>query len=191
MRQMLLDKAVKALQDFEAPEFELKEGSNLVEEEIVAAKRAFMLQQVRERKERVLICSEIATFAMEEMLIQLAFTAATLGIVEQWDAQKDADLVIAQSNCHIQLAKCYVEFLLEEDIEIGHKELVTLDDDQDDREFTEQQKQVFNEQKGKFTEHIIKAVQLGQNSKQTWLVFNAAIEFWNNYLPILKRMDYF
>jgi hypothetical protein len=44
MRQMLLDKAVKALQDFEAPEFELKEGSNLVEEEIVAAKRAFMLQ---------------------------------------------------------------------------------------------------------------------------------------------------
>jgi len=44
MRQMLLDKAVKALQDFEAPEFELKENSNLVEEEIVAAKRAFMLQ---------------------------------------------------------------------------------------------------------------------------------------------------
>lgn len=33
-----------------------------------------------------------------------------------------------------------MEFLLEEDIEIGHKELVTLDDDQDDREFTEQQK---------------------------------------------------
>ena len=40
---MLLDKAVKALQDFEAPEFELKDDHNLVEEEIVAAKRTFML----------------------------------------------------------------------------------------------------------------------------------------------------
>lgn len=34
-------------------------------------------------------------------------------------------------------------------------------------------------------------MQLGQQAKQTWLVFNAAIEFWNNYLPILKRHDYF
>ncbi len=101
MRQMLLDKAVKALQDFEVPEFELKPDQNLVEEEIVAAKRKFMLQQVRERKERVLICSEISNFAMEEMLVQLSFTAASLGTAETWDAMKDADLVIAQSNCHI------------------------------------------------------------------------------------------
>ena len=28
-------------------------------------------------------------------------------------------------------------------------------------------------------------------AKQTWLVFNAAIEFWNNYLPILKLHDYY
>jgi len=34
-------------------------------------------------------------------------------------------------------------------------------------------------------------VQLGNQAKQTWLVFNAAIEFWNNYLPILKRHDYY
>lgn len=40
---MLLDKAVKALQDFEVPEFELKSESNLVEEEIIAAKKKFML----------------------------------------------------------------------------------------------------------------------------------------------------
>ena len=126
---MLLDKAVKALQDFEVPEFEVAPGKNLVEEEIQAAKRKFMLQQVRERKERVLICSEISSFAMDEMLVELSFTAANLGIAEKWDALKDADLVIAQSNCHIQLAKCHVEYLLEDDIEIGHKDLVTVLDD--------------------------------------------------------------
>ena len=27
--------------------------------------------------------------------------------------------------------------------------------------------------------------------KQSWLVFNAAIEFWNNYLPIFKRPDFY
>jgi hypothetical protein len=38
---------------------------------------------------------------MEELLVKLTFTAATLGIKETWDPLKDADLVIAQSNCHI------------------------------------------------------------------------------------------
>ncbi len=40
-----------------------------------------------------------------------------------------------------------MEFLLEEDVEIGHKDLVTLDDDQEEREFTEQQKATFADQK--------------------------------------------
>ena len=44
--------------------------------------------------------------------------------------------MIAQSQAHITLAKAYVEYLLEEEIEIGHAELVTIEDDQDEREFT-------------------------------------------------------
>jgi hypothetical protein len=36
-----------------------------------------------------------------------------------------------------------VEFLLDEDIEIGHFDLVTLEEDQDEREFTPEQKQKF------------------------------------------------
>jgi hypothetical protein len=44
MREMLLEKAVKSLQDFEVPEFELRSDQNLVEEEIVAAKRSFLLK---------------------------------------------------------------------------------------------------------------------------------------------------
>ena len=37
--------------------------------------------------------------------------------------------MIAQSQAHITLAKAYVEYLLEEEIEIGHAELVTIEDD--------------------------------------------------------------
>ena len=137
MRIMLLEKAVTSLSDIEVPEFEVKPELKLVDEEIVVAKRKFTLQQIRERKERVLINSEISQLAMQEMQIQVAFNAATLCVAETWDYLKDADLIIAQSNAHIQLAKCYVEFLLEEDVEIGHKDLVTLEDDQDEREFTD------------------------------------------------------
>ena len=41
------------------------------------------------------------------------------------------------------------------------------------------------------THHIARAVVLGQSVKQSWLVFNASIELWNNYLPIYKKMDYY
>jgi len=49
----------------------------------------------------VLLCAEICTLAIDELLIDLAMTSATLGVVETWDPIKDADLVIAQSTCHI------------------------------------------------------------------------------------------
>lgn len=34
--------------------------------------------------------------------------------------------------------------------------------------------------------HCIQGVQLGTQTKQSWLVFNSSIEFWNNYLPVFK-----
>jgi len=37
--------------------------------------------------------------------------------------------VIAQSECHFILAQCYVENLLEDEIEIGFKELITVEED--------------------------------------------------------------
>lgn len=67
----------------------------MVEEEIKAAQRKFHLGSVRARKERVLIASEIAKLAMEENLVEIAFKAATIAVADEWDAQKNADLVIA------------------------------------------------------------------------------------------------
>ena len=133
----------------------------------------------------------MAKLAFEEYLIDLAFDAGTLAVKDEWDPIKDHDLIMAQSESHNILAKCYVEYLLEEEIEIGHKELVTLEDDQDERDFTNEDKAKFHEQKAKFTEHIIKAIKLGSQASQTWLIFNGAVEFWNNYLPIFKLMNFY
>lgn len=133
----------------------------------------------------------MAKLAFEENLIDLAFDAATLATKDEWDPIKDHDLIMAQSESHATLAKCYVEYLLEEEVEIGHKDLVTLEDDQDERDFTNEDRALFLEQKVKFTEHIIKAIKLGSQSGQTWLIFNGAVEFWNNYLPIFKLPGFY
>jgi hypothetical protein len=100
----------------------------------------------------------MAKLAYEELLIDLAYDAASLAVKDEWDPIKDTDLIMAQSESHGILAKCYVEYLLEEDIEIGHKELVTLQDDQDDRDFTNEDRARFTEWKAKFTEHVIKMI---------------------------------
>ena len=158
MRETLLGKALKDLQEFEEPEFEVDPEADMVEEEIKAAQRKFHLASVRARKERVLIAAEIAKLAMEENLIDIAFKAASLAIADEWDSQKNADLVIAQSESHYVLASCYVEKLLEEDIEIGYKELITVEEDQDEREFTNEDRVKFHEWKQKFPFHIIQGI---------------------------------
>lgn len=95
MRETLLNKALKELQDFDEPEFEVDPDSNMVEEEIKAAQRKFHLQTVRAQKERVLIATEIAKLALEEMLVDIAFNAATLAIEYECDPLKDPDIIIA------------------------------------------------------------------------------------------------
>ena len=76
-----------------------------------------------------MIAAEISKLALDEYLTEIAYDAATYCVKEEWDAQKNSDLIIAQSQAHIDLAKVQVEFLLEEEIEIGHSELVIIEDD--------------------------------------------------------------
>ena len=107
----------------------------------------------------------MSKLAFEEDLIDLAFSSGTLAVKDSWDPIKDHDLIIAQSESHNIIAQCYVEFLLEEEIEIGHKSLVTLEEDQDERDFTNEDRAKFQEWKVKFTQHIIQAIKLGSQAK--------------------------
>mmetsp|Transcript_23217 Transcript_23217/g.22757 ORF Transcript_23217/g.22757 Transcript_23217/m.22757 type:complete len:224 (+) Transcript_23217:1508-2179(+) len=157
-RETLLDKALKELQDFEENEYEMDPNKDLVEEEIKIEQKAFNLGLVKERKERVLIANEIGKLALEENLVDIAFEAATFAIQNDWDPLKNNELIIAQSEAHFTLSKCYVEYLLEEDIEIGFKDLITIYEDQGEREFSNEDRGKFKEWKVKFCEHIQKGV---------------------------------
>ena len=95
MRETLLDKALKALQEFEEPVYKVDPDKDLVEEEIEEEKKKFHLKVIKERKERVLIANEMAKLALEENIVDLAFEAATLAVKDAWDPIKDHDLIIA------------------------------------------------------------------------------------------------
>jgi len=95
MRETLLGKAIKDLEEFEEPEFEIDPALDMVEEEVKAAQRKFHLASVRAKKERVLIAAEISKLAIEENLVDIAHKAASLAIAEEWDPVKNTDLVIA------------------------------------------------------------------------------------------------
>jgi hypothetical protein len=95
MRETLLGKAIKDLEEFEDPDFEVDPELDLVEEEVKAAQRKFHLASVRAKKERVLIATEIAKLAIEDNLVDIAQKAASLAIAEEWDPVKNTDLVIA------------------------------------------------------------------------------------------------
>ena len=81
--------------------------------------------------------------------------------------------------------------LLEEEIEIGFHDLITITEDQDEREFTEEDTKKYQGWKIKFVEHIQHGVKLAMSTLQPALIFKGAITFWNNYLPIFKRLDYY
>jgi hypothetical protein len=127
MRQTLLGRALTQLQEYEVPEFEPL--PNLVPEEVKAAELNFRVKQSKEARERILIATEISKLALEENLVDLAYDSAELGVKGDWDYQKYPELYIAQSESHLILAKCYVEYLLEEEIEIGYADLITVDED--------------------------------------------------------------
>ena len=95
MRETLLEKALRALNEYEEPEYKLDPKKDLVEEEITEEKKKFHLRIIRERKERVLICTEMAKLAYEEELTLLAEESASLAVKEEWDVTKDKDLIIA------------------------------------------------------------------------------------------------
>jgi len=66
-----------------------------------------------------------------------------------------------------------------------------VEEDQNERDFTNDDRNRYLENKVAFTTHITNSVKSALQVQQTWLVFNASIEFWNNYLPVFKKGNFY
>ena len=118
----------------------------------------------------------------------MTIDAAKVAIQSEWEHEKDPDLIIAQSEAHLLIAESAGELLLEQNIEIGFEELVAaeLNEEEEEKEYTEDQKKQFGEWKKMVVDHIALAAELAASVSQPWLVCNIAIYLWNNYLVVLR-----
>ena len=193
LKETLINKVLQQLLEFIEPEIELsdEEEKELSDEKKEQEHVKFKKALLQEKKQRNLLAAEISELAFNNNLIELAFEASKVSIKHEWDPLKDTDLVIAQCKAHYVTSQCYVEMLLEEEIEIGFNDLITIEEDQDEREFTEEDTARYQGWKISFVEHIQQGVKQAMSTLQSALIFKGTIIFWNNYLPIFKRLDYY
>jgi hypothetical protein len=191
--ETLIDKVLQQLIEYSEPEFELtdEEEKEWTDDRKSKEEIKFKKSILKEKKQRMLLASEISELAFDTNLIELAFEAGNLAVKVEWDPRKDTDIVISQCKAHYIVAQCYVEMLLEEEIEIGFNDLITIAEDQDEREFNEEDTTKYQGWKTKFVQHIQEGVKLAMSTLQPALIFRGTIIFWNNYLPIFKRLDYY
>jgi hypothetical protein len=56
-----------------------------------------------------------------------------------------------------------------------------------DLSLTEDQKKKLLDQKNSIITFLLKGLKLAESVNQTWLIFNGAINIWNNYLDIFRH----
>ena len=129
LRESLLDGIIQDLIELDTDETEYEPNPELIEEEEEIAKAKFYVKKRKDEKHRVLVSSQVAEIALEENLIEMAQAAGDLCVKHEWNVHKDIELIIAQARAHYVLAECFVELLLEEEIEIGFEETITIEED--------------------------------------------------------------
>ena len=180
-------KCMELIRSFELEEFKLpKVDKDLVEEEIKILQMQHDLKIYDEKKHFINICNEISKYCYnyekyEEVLeIDKLITDKFLN---ELSVQKDVDQLIAISEIKINVAKCYEEFLLGEGIELYSNNYENLNDN--NKQYTEEEKEKLNEWRNKLYDTLKEANRIASSVNQPWLIFNVAIKFWNQLIPLL------
>ena len=107
LRETLLDKVLQQLLEYSDPEFELtdEQKEELDEEQQNKEQIKFSKELLKEKKQRMLLASEISGLAFDANLIELAFEAGKQSVKSEWDPHKDTDLVIAHCKAHYIIAQ--------------------------------------------------------------------------------------
>lgn len=98
LRETLIDKVLQQLLEYSEPEFELtdEEEKELTPEQKEAEEIKFKKNLLKDKKQRMLLSSEIASIAFDCNLVEIAFEAGKLSVKEEWDPHKDREQVISQ-----------------------------------------------------------------------------------------------
>ena len=133
--------------------------------------------------QRIHILSKVAHTAFNCHMFDVMTKAAQEVIKDKWDLDHQ-ELIIQQSLCHVFIADSLIRKLMNEGYEFAFADHIRFDSDSKYKEIKSEE---LDELKINIMAHYEKALELAISIKQYWLVFNGAINIWNNYLPVFKN----
>jgi hypothetical protein len=171
-------------------DFTYDESKDLVEEEINDLKAKHELKVYEDKKHFTNACIELTKLAYQyEALDEVIIIHEQMKPFEStWNVQKDIDQIIALAECNLLVSECYADYLFKEGIDMATQEMVYFKEST--KVLNDMERADYINWKQLVLNHIKEAVRLAMSVQQYWLVFNCAIQLWNNYLPIIQSPDF-
>ena len=185
----IIKKCMDLIRAFELEEFKIpKTEKDLVDEEIKVLQMQHDLKVYDDKKHFINICNEISKYCYEyeqyDEVLEID-KLITDKFLSELSVQKDIDQLIAISEIKINVAKCYEEYLLDEGIELYSNNYENLNDS--NKQYTDEEKEKLNEWRTKLYDTLKESNRIASSINQPWLVFNVAIKFWNQLIPLLNN----
>ena len=184
-----IKKCINLIKSFELEEFKLpKTDKDLVEEEIKFLQMKHDLKIYDDKKHFINICNEISRYCYEYEQYDEVLEIDKLiseKFLSELNTQKDIDQLISISEIKINVVKCYEEFLLGKGIELYSNNYENINDST--KQYTDTEKEQFKDWRNKLYDTLKEANRIALSVNQPWLVFNAAIKFWNQLIPIINN----
>ena len=183
-----IKKCMDLIRNFQFDEFKLpKSDKDFVEEEVKFLQMKHDLKIYDDKKHFINICNEISKYCYEydqyESVIEID-KIITEKFLSELNAQKDIDQLISISEIKINVARCYEEYLLGQDIELYSNNYENISDPT--KQYTDDEKNQFADWRKKLYDTLKEANRIAVMVSQPWLIFNVAIKFWNQFIPLLN-----
>ena len=184
-----IKKCMNLIKNFEFEEFKLpKSDKDFVEEEVKLLQMRHDLKIYDDKKHFINICNEISRYCYEydqyDAVLEID-KLITEKFLAELNPQKDTDQLISISEIKVNVTRCYEEFLLGEGIELYTNNYENINDST--KTYTDTEKEKFNEWRTKLYDILKEANRIALSVNQPWLIFNVAIKFWNQLIPIINQ----
>ena len=191
-RMEVLQKCLGVLGNIELKKHYYRDPAlELVKEEFDQRELKFNQENLTSYKHKKMLAKEIASYAFDWELAEIAIKASEYVIDDQWQVKNASEMILCQVESHYILALSYIDLLLKNNYEIAFKDPIKLQSEEQGDELQEEpSEEEMNKilyQKEIVVENFIDGLKKAESIQQAWLIFNGAVYIWNNYLPVFRN----
>ena len=137
------------------------------------------------KKKKDLLISKLCKIAFDNNLFYLVIDIGNYILEKKWNnSSENQEIKIQQILTEFLIVEALIQILLENGYQFAleKNERIT-----NKKILVEMKTEVINEYKKKIVDHFLNGLETAYKIKQKWLIFNAGIILWNNYLPVFKN----